>query len=191
MGSLGLLGMHLEGYGCAGKGAVAYGLARMELEAGDTGLRTFVSVQESLAMSAIHNFDIQVRLQGAKTWLPKIARGEAIGCFELTEPEAGSDPASMTTSTRKEGSEWVLNGKKRWIGMGTIAHVTEVWAKTDDGVRGFLVPIDTPWFSAVDIVHKLSMRASVQCELVFEDCRLPERAMLPEARGLRGLHLFQ
>jgi glutaryl-CoA dehydrogenase len=183
MGARGLLGMHLKGYGCAGKSAVSYGLACMELEAGDSGLRTFVSVQGSLAMSAIHKFGSEEQKQ---EWLPRMAKGEAIGCFGLTEPEAGSDPASMKTFARKEGSNWVLNGKKRWIGMGTIANIAVVWAQTDDGIRGFLVPMDTPGFSARDIVHKVSMRASVQSELHLEDCRLPSNAMLPEAKGLRG-----
>jgi glutaryl-CoA dehydrogenase len=183
MGEKGLLGMHLSGYGCAGKSAVEYGLACMELEAGDSGLRTFVSVQGSLAMSAIHKFGSE---EQKNEWLPKLARGEAIGCFGLTEPEAGSDPASMKTFARKEGAEWVLNGRKRWIGMGTIAVVAVVWAQTDDGIRGFLVPTETRGFSARDITGKLSMRASVQCELFLEDVRLPEGAMLPEAEGLKG-----
>jgi glutaryl-CoA dehydrogenase len=183
MGEKGLLGMHLSGYGCAGKSAVEYGLACMELEAGDSGLRTFVSVQGSLAMSAIHKFGSE---EQKNEWLPKLARGEAIGCFGLTEPEAGSDPASMKTFARKEGAEWVLNGRKRWIGMGTIADVAVVWAQTDDGIRGFLVPTETRGFSARDITGKLSMRASVQCELFLEDVRLPEGAMLPDAEGLKG-----
>jgi glutaryl-CoA dehydrogenase len=183
MAARGLLGMHLEGYGCAGKSAVEYGLACMELEAGDSGLRTFVSVQGSLAMSAIHKFGSE---EQKEEWLPRMAKGEAIGCFGLTEPEAGSDPSSMKTFARKDGSDWVLNGEKRWIGMGTIADVAVVWAQTDDGVRGFLVPTDTPGFSAKDITPKLSMRISVQCDLSLEDVRLPESAMLPEAKGLRG-----
>jgi glutaryl-CoA dehydrogenase len=183
MGALGLLGMHLSGYGCAGKGAVSYGLACMEVEAGDSGLRTFVSVQGSLAMSAIHKFGSEEQKQ---EWLPRMARGEAIGCFGLTEPTAGSDPASMKTFARKDGSDWLINGEKRWIGMGTIADVAVIWAQTDDGVRGFLVPTDTPGFSARDIENKMSMRASIQCDLTLEDCRLPGSAMLPEARGLRG-----
>ncbi len=183
MGQKGLLGMHLSGYGCAGKSAVEYGLACMELEAGDSGLRTFVSVQGSLAMSAIHKFGSE---EQKNEWLPRLARGEAIGCFGLTEPEAGSDPGSMKTFARKEGSEWVLNGRKRWIGMGTIADVAVVWAQTDDGIRGFLVPTGTAGFSAKDITGKLSMRASVQCELFLEDVRLPEGAMLPKAEGLKG-----
>ena len=183
MGEKGLLGMHLSGYGCAGKSAVEYGLACMELEAGDSGLRTFVSVQGSLAMSAIHKFGSE---EQKNEWLPRLARGEAIGCFGLTEPEAGSDPGSMKTFARKEGSEWVLNGRKRWIGMGTIADVAVVWAQTDDGIRGFLVPTGTAGFSAKDITGKLSMRASVQCELFLDDVRLPEGAMLPKAEGLKG-----
>jgi glutaryl-CoA dehydrogenase len=183
MASLGLLGMHLNGYGCAGKSAVAYGLSCTELEAGDSGLRTFVSVQGSLTMSAIHKFGSEEQKQ---EWLPRMARGEAIGCFGLTEPEAGSDPASMKTFARRDGSDWVLNGRKRWIGMGSIADIAVVWAQTDDGIRGFLVPTSTPGFSATDILHKVSMRASVQCELALEDCRLPAEAMLPEAKGLRG-----
>jgi glutaryl-CoA dehydrogenase len=182
MGSLGLLGMHLSGYGCAGKGAVSYGLACMELEAGDSGLRTFVSVQGSLAMSAIHKFGSEEQKQ---EWLPKMARGEAVGCFGLTEPTAGSDPASMKTFARRDGSDWVINGSKRWIGMGTIADVAVIWAQTDDGVRGFLVPTDTPGFSAKDIENKMSLRASIQCDL-FLDVRLPESARLPEAKGLRA-----
>ena len=183
---LDLLGMHLSGYGCAGKSAVEYGLACMELEAGDSGLRTFVSVQGSLAMSAIHKFGSEEQKQ---TWLPQMARGEAIGCFGLTEPTAGSDPASMKTFARKEGPDWVLNGEKRWIGLATIADVAVVWARTDEEgnpVRGFLVRTDTEGFSANDITPKLSMRASIQCDIHLEDVRLPESAMLPEARGLGG-----
>ncbi len=185
---LGLLGMHLHGYGCAGKSAVEYGLACMELEAGDSGLRTFVSVQGSLAMSAIHKFGSEKQKQ---EWLPRMARGEAIGCFGLTEPTAGSDPASMKTFARRspEGSDWVLNGEKRWIGLATIADVAVVWARTDEEdnpVRGFLVPTDSPGFSARDITPKLSMRASIQCDVHLEDVRLPENAMLPEAKGLGG-----
>src|SRR5215211_3949504 len=183
---LGLLGMHLSGYGCAGRSAVEYGLACMELEAGDSGLRTFVSVQGSLAMSAIHKFGSEEqKLQ----WLPLMAKGEAIGCFGLTEPTAGSDPAGMKTFARHDGSHCVLKGEKRWIGMGTIADVAVVWARTDEEdnpVRGFLVPTETPGISARDITGKLSMRASVQCDLSFEDIRLPAEAMLPGAEGLKG-----
>jgi glutaryl-CoA dehydrogenase len=183
---LGLLGMHLSGYGCAGRSAVEYGLACMELEAGDSGLRTFVSVQGSLAMSAIHKFGSEEQKQ---EWLPRMARGEAIGCFGLTEPTAGSDPASMKTFATRDGSDWVLNGEKRWIGLATIADVAVVWARTDEEknpVRGFLVPTDSAGFSARDITPKLSMRASIQCDITLEDVRLPESAMLPEARGLAG-----
>jgi len=183
---LGLLGMHLSGYGCAGRSAVEYGLACMELEAGDSGLRTFVSVQGSLAMSAIHKFGSG---QQKQDWLPKMAKGEAIGCFGLTEPTAGSDPASMKTFARREGSDWILSGEKRWIGLATIADVAVVWARTDEEgnpVRGFLVPTDTEGFTATDITPKLSMRASIQCDIRLEDVRLPESAMLPGARGLGG-----
>src|SRR5215216_2178990 len=185
-GALGVLGMHLEGYGCAGKSAVEYGLACMELEAGDSGLRTFVSVQGSLAMSAIHKFGSEEQKQ---EWLPRMAKGEAIGCFGLTEPSAGSDPASMKTFARKEGSDWVLNGEKRWIGLATIADVAVVWARTNEEknpVRGFLVPTDSSGFSARDITPKLSMRASIQCDIKLQDVRLPDDAMLPRARGLSG-----
>jgi glutaryl-CoA dehydrogenase len=182
LGQLGVLGMRLEGYGCAGSSAVEYGLACLELEAGDSGLRTFVSVQGSLAMTAIWQWGSEEHKQ---EWLPRMAVGEAVGCFALTEPEAGSDPGSMRTFARRDGGDWVLNGKKRWIGLGSIAEVAVVWANTDDGVRGFLVPTDTPGFSARDITNKLSMRASIQSELTFEDCRVPARAMLG-AKGLRG-----
>src|ERR671917_2672793 len=178
--------IHLSGYGCAGKSAVVYGLACMELEAGDSGLRTFVSVQGSLAMSAIHKFGSE---EQKEEWLPRMARGERIGCFALTEPTAGSDPASMKTFARKDGSDWVINGEKRWIGMATIADVAVVWARTDEEgnpVRGFLVPTDAPGFSARDITGKLSMRASVQCDLTLEEVRLPAEAILPDAEGLKG-----
>ncbi len=183
MGRLGVLGMHLSGYGCAGKSAVEYGLACMELEAGDSGLRTFVSVQGSLAMSAIHKFGSEEQKQ---EWLPRMAKGEAIGCFGLTEPTAGSDPASMKTFARKDGDDWILNGSKRWIGLASLADVAVVWAGTDDGIRGFLVPTSSPGFTARNIEPKLSMRASVQCDLTFEDIRLPASAMLPKAEGLKG-----
>jgi glutaryl-CoA dehydrogenase len=181
-GELGLLGMHLEGYGCAGSSAVEYGLACLELEAGDSGLRTFVSVQGSLAMTAIHQWGSEAQKE---EWLPRMAAGEAVGCFALTEPEAGSDPASMRTRARREGGDWLLTGSKRWIGMGSIADVAVVWARTDDGIRGFLVPTDTPGFTARDITNKLSMRASIQSDLTFEDCRVPDGAIL-SAEGLRG-----
>ena len=186
MGGKGLLGMHLKGYGCAGKSAVAYGLACLELEAGDSGLRTFVSVQGSLAMSAIHKFGSE---EHKEEWLPRMAKGEAIGCFGLTEPTAGSDPASMKTFARKSGSDWVINGSKRWIGMGTIADVAVIWARTDEEnnpVRGFLVPTRTRGFHAKDITGKFSMRSSIQCDLAFEDLRLPGSAMLPGVSGLKG-----
>jgi glutaryl-CoA dehydrogenase len=178
--------MHLEGYGCAGKSAVEYGLACMELEAGDSGLRTFVSVQGSLAMSAIHKFGSE---EQKEEWRPRMATGEAIGCFGLTEPTAGSDPASMKTFAKRSPDGWVLNGEKRWIGLATIADVAVVWARTDEEgnpVRGFLIPTDAPGFSAKDITPKLSMRASIQCDIHLEDVGLPENAMLPEARGLGG-----
>ena len=181
-GDLGMLGMHLEGYGCAGSSAVAYGLACMELEACDSGLRTFVSVQGSLAMTAIWHWGSEAqKLQ----WLPSMATGETVGCFALTEPEAGSDPASMQTEARRVGGDWVLNGSKRWIGLGSIAQVAVVWARTQDGIRGFLVPTDTPGFSTRDITNKLSLRASIQCDLALEECRLPGDAIL-SAEGLRG-----
>ncbi|MGB3682623.1 MAG: acyl-CoA dehydrogenase family protein [Rubrobacteraceae bacterium] len=183
MGKQGLLGMHLEGYGCAGRSATEYGLACMELEAGDTSLRTFVSVQGSLAMSGIHKFGSE---EQKEEWLPSLASGAAIAAFGLTEPDAGSDPASMKTNARRDGSDWVLNGSKRWIGMGSIADVVLVWAQTDDGIRGFLVPTDTSGYTAVDIEHKLSLRASIQSELYFEDLRLPEEAVLPNVTGLKG-----
>jgi len=183
MGGLGLLGMHLSGYGCAGRSAVEYGLACMELEAGDSGLRTFVSVQGSLAMSAIHRFGSQEQKQ---QWLPPMARGDAIGCFALTEPTAGSDPASMKTFARKDGSDWLLTGVKRWIGLASLAGVAVIWAQTDDGLRVFLVPTDSSGFGARNIEPKLSMRASVQCDITLDDVRLPDSAMLPGAKGLKG-----
>ncbi len=183
MGSLGLLGMHLQGYGCPGRTAVEYGIAAMELEAGDSGLRTFVSVQGSLAMSAIHKFGSE---EQKNTYLPGMAAGEIIGCFGLTEPTAGSDPSAMATTAVHDGQGWVLNGVKRWIGLATVAQVAVIWAKTDDGIRGFLVPTDVEGFNATVIEPKLSMRASIQCDLTFEDVRLPDSALLPGAKGLRG-----
>ena len=170
MGDLGLLGMHLKGYGCAGRSAVEYGLAAMELEAGDSGLRTFVSVQGSLAMSAIYKHGSEEQKQ---QWLPGMAKGELIGCFGLTEPTAGSDPGGMTTYARRDGADWVLNGAKRWIGLASIADVAVIWAQTDDGIRGFVVPTDTPGFTATPIEPKLSMRASIQCDITLDDVRLP------------------
>ena len=183
MAKLGLLGMHLTGYGCPGRSAVEYGLAAMELEAGDSGLRTFVSVQGSLAMSAIYKHGSE---EQKEEWLPQLAAGEAIGCFGLTEPTAGSDPGSMKTFARQEGGDWVLNGTKRWIGLASVAQVAVIWAQTTDGVRGFVVPTDTPGFTATAIEQKLSMRASIQCDIELTDVRLPAEALLPKARGLRG-----
>jgi glutaryl-CoA dehydrogenase len=183
LGKLGLLGMHLEGYGCAGASATAYGLACMELEAGDSGIRSLVSVQGSLAMFAIHRWGSEDQ---KREWLPRMASGEAIGCFGLTEPDAGSDPGSMRTRARRDGDDWILNGQKAWITNGSVAEVAVVWATTDEGVRGFLVPRGTPGFSAPEIHGKLSLRASVTSELVLDDVRLPASALLPEASSLRG-----
>jgi glutaryl-CoA dehydrogenase len=183
MAELGVLGMHIKGYGCPGRSSVEYGIAAMELEAGDSGLRTFVSVQGSLAMSALAKHGSE---EQKNEWLPRMAKGEAIGCFGLTEPSSGSDPGSMVTNARKDGSDWVLNGAKRWIGLATVAQVAIIWAMTDDGVRGFVVPTDTQGFTATAIRQKLSMRASIQCDIELVDVRLPESAMLPKAKGLRG-----
>ncbi len=180
---LGLLGMHLEGYGCAGLSAVCYGLACQELEAGDSGLRSFVSVQGSLAMFPIHKYGSEEQKQ---RWLPRMARGEAIGCFGLTEPDSGSDPGSMRTTARRDGDSYILNGTKMWITNGGIADIAVVWAKTDEGIRGLLVERGTPGFSTSDVHHKLSLRASITSELHFEDCRVPADNMLPGVRGLRG-----
>jgi glutaryl-CoA dehydrogenase len=183
LGEIGLLGMHLEGYGCAGASATAYGLACLELEAGDSGIRSLVSVQGSLAMYAIHRWGSEEQRQ---EWLPRMAAGEAIGCFGLTEPDAGSDPAAMRTRARRDGGDWVLHGQKMWITNGSVAEVAVVWAQTDDGVRGFVVPTDSAGFSTQEIHRKLSLRASVTSELLLDDVRLPASAMLPEAEGLRG-----
>jgi glutaryl-CoA dehydrogenase len=184
LGDLGVLGMHLEGYGCPGRSAVEYGLAALELEAGDSGLRTFVSVQGSLAMSAIRHFGSEEHKQ---TWLPGMAAGELIGCFGLTEPTAGSDPASMLTTARRDGEGWVLDGHKRWIGLASVADVAVIWAKTEDAtIRGFVVPTSTPGFTATPIQHKLSMRASIQCDVDLVDVRLPAAAVLPDVTGLKG-----
>jgi len=180
-GALGLMGMHLEGYGCAGTNAVSYGLACMELEAGDSGFRSFVSVQGSLSMYSIYRYGSQ---EQKLEWLPRLAAGDAIGCFGLTEADFGSNPAGMRTRARRDGSDWVINGTKMWITNGNLADVATVWAQTDDGVRGFLVPTDTPGFSANVIHKKLSLRASVTSELVLDNVRLPASAQLPEARGL-------
>ena len=183
LGAMGLLGMHLKGYGCPGRSAVEYGIAAMELEAGDSGLRTFVSVQGSLAMSAIHKWGSE---EQKNAYLPGMAQGGIIGCFGLTEPTAGSDPSAMQTTASRDGDEWVLNGAKRWIGLASIAQVAVIWAATDDGVRGFLVPTDTAGFTATPIEPKLSMRASIQCDISLDNVRLPGSAMLPGAKGLRG-----
>ena len=183
LGELGLLGMHLQGYGCAGTSATAYGLACLELEAGDSGLRSFVSVQGSLAMFAIHAFGSE---RQKERWLGPMAAGEVIGCFGLTEPDAGSDPAAMRTAARRDGDGWVLNGTKMWITNGSRAGVAVVWAKTDQGVRGFLVPAGTDGFRAIDVKDKLSLVASTTSELVLEDCRLGEDSLLPEVSSLRG-----
>lgn len=180
---LGLLGMHLQGYGCAGMSAVAYGLACQELEAGDSGIRSFVSVQGSLAMFPIWAFGSEEQKQ---RWLPLMAQGSVIGCFGLTEPDFGSDPASMSTTARLDGQQYVLNGTKMWITNGGIADLAVVWARTDDGVRGFLVERGTPGFTTSDIHQKLSLRASVTSELHFDDCRIPVANMLPNVRGMRG-----
>jgi glutaryl-CoA dehydrogenase len=180
---LGLLGMHLQGYGCAGRSAVEYGLAAAELEAGDSGIRTFVSVQGSLAMTAISRHGSEAQKQ---EWLPQMAAGDAIGCFGLTEPTAGSDPASMRTFARRDGSDWVLSGTKRWIGLASVADVAVIWAQTDDGVRGFVIPTSVRGFTAVPIEPKLSMRASLQCDIDLDEVRLPGDAVLPGAVGLRG-----
>ncbi|MEY9968978.1 glutaryl-CoA dehydrogenase [Streptacidiphilus sp. MAP12-16] len=183
LGAIGALGMHLEGYGCAGASAVQYGLACLELEAADSGLRSLVSVQGSLAMYAIHRWGSE---EHRLRWLPGMAAGEIIGCFGLTEPDHGSDPASMRTHAKREGSDWVLNGRKMWITNGSVAGVAVVWAQTDEGIRGFVVPTDAPGFSAPEIKHKASLRASVTSELVLDNVRLPAEAALPEVRGLKG-----
>lgn len=183
MAELGLLGMHLDSYGCAGRSAVEYGIAAAEMEAGDSGLRTFMSVQGSLAMSAIHKHG---SAQHKEQWLEQMAAGKAIGCFGLTEPTAGSDPSSMKTFARRDGQDWVINGAKRWIGLANIAHVAVIWAQTDEGIRGFVVPTDTPGFTATPIDQKLSMRASIQCDIELVDVRLPVSAVLPNIKGLKG-----
>ena len=183
LGAMGLLGMHLEGYGCAGTNAVSYGVASIELEAGDSGFRSFVSVQGSLAMFPIWKYGSEEQKQ---QWLPQMAAGEAIGCFGLTEPDHGSDPAGMRTSATRDGNDWILNGNKMWITNGGIADVSIVWARADDGVRGFLVPRGTPGFDTRDIHRKLSLRASVTSELILDDCRLPADSLLPEVTGMKG-----
>jgi glutaryl-CoA dehydrogenase len=189
LGDLGLLGMHLEGYGCAGAGATAYGVACRELEAGDSGLRSFVSVQGSLAMFPIHAYGSEEQKQ---EWLPRMAAGTAVGCFGLTEPDRGSDPGDMQTRARRDGGDWVLNGRKMWITNGPVADVAVVWAQAEAsaeqpaGVRGFVVPTGTAGFSAAEITHKMSLRASLTGELVMDDVRLPADAVLPGVRGLKG-----
>jgi glutaryl-CoA dehydrogenase len=175
--------MSLSGYGCAGASAVQYGLACLELEAADSGIRSLVSVQGSLAMYAIHRFGSEEQKQ---EWLPRMASGEVIGCFGLTEPDHGSDPAGMRTHAKRDGGDWVLNGRKMWITNGSVAGVAVVWAQTDAGIRGFVVPAGTPGFAAPEIKHKWSLRASVTSELVLDDVRLPADAVLPEVTGLRG-----
>jgi glutaryl-CoA dehydrogenase len=183
LGKLGVMGMHLSGYGCAGASATAYGLVSMELEAGDSGLRSLVSVQGSLAMYAIHRWGSEEQKQ---EWLPRMAAGEALGCFGLTEPDAGSDPGSMRTRARRDGEDWLLHGQKMWITSGSAAEVAVVWARTDEGIRGFLVPRGTKGFTTQDIHRKLSLRASVTSELLLDDVRLPASALLPEATSLRA-----
>ncbi len=188
LGELGALGMHLDGYGCPGMSAMSYGLACLELEAVDSGIRSLVSVQGSLAMFSIHHWGSE---EQKNEWLPRMAAGEAIGCFGLTEPDFGSNPSGMRTHAKRDGEDWVLNGTKMWITNGSIADVAVVWAQTDladspGGIRGFVVPTDTPGFSAPEITKKMSLRASVTSELVFDDVRLPASAMLPKAEGLRG-----
>ncbi|MCA0156133.1 acyl-CoA dehydrogenase family protein [Tsukamurella sp. M9C] len=183
LGALGLLGMHLDGYGCAGTTATEYGVACLELEACDSGLRSMVSVQGSLAMYAIWKWASEEEKQ---RWLPGMAAGELIGCFGLTEPDHGSDPANMRTRARRDGGDWILDGRKMWITNGSLADVAVIWAQTDEGVRGFAVPTDTAGFAANTIEHKMSLRASVTAELVLDGVRVPDSAAFPEVRGLRG-----
>jgi glutaryl-CoA dehydrogenase len=183
LGDLGLLGMHLDGYGCAGASAVSYGLACLELEAGDSGFRSAVSVQGSLAMFPIHAYGSEDQKQA---WLPRMATGEIVGCFGLTESDSGSDPASMRTTARRDGEDWILDGSKMWITNGGIADLAVVWARTDEDIRGLLVPRGTAGFTTRDMHGKLSLRASVTSELLFERCRLPGDAVLPGVSGLRG-----
>src|SRR6201995_3631479 len=183
LGKLGLLGMHLTGYGCAGMGAVAYGVACRELEAADSGLRSMVSVQGSLAMFPIWRYGSE---EQKTEWLPKMAAGEAVGCFGLTEPDHGSDPGSMRTVARRDGSDWILSGNKMWITNGSIADIAVVWARTEEGIRGFLVPRGTPGFTATDVHKKLSLRASITSGLHLDEVRLPDSAVLPGVTGLKG-----
>jgi glutaryl-CoA dehydrogenase len=183
LGELGLLGMQLEGYGCAGVNAVSYGLACMELEAADSGFRSFASVQGSLAMFPIHAYGSD---EQRERWLPAMAAGDVIGCFGLTEPDAGSDPSRMRTKARRDGGDWIINGSKMWITNGGLADLAVVWAATEEGVRGFLVERSAPGFTTRDIHRKLSLRASVTSELQFDDCRVPGDAVLPGVTGLKG-----
>ncbi len=183
IGAMGMLGMHLEGYGCAGTDATSYGLACLELEAGDSGIRSLVSVQGSLAMFAIWKWGSEEQKQ---EWLPRMAAGQAIGCFGLTESDAGSNPSEMRTNAKKDGDDWILNGSKMWITNGSIADVAIVWAHTPNGIEGFVVPTDTPGFKANLVKHKMSLRASVTSELVFDNVRLPASAVLPGVQTLRG-----
>ncbi|MDT5073401.1 MAG: glutaryl-CoA dehydrogenase [Mycobacterium sp.] len=183
IGKLGLLGMHLQGYGCSGSSATAYGLVCQELEAVDSGLRSLVSVQGSLAMFAIHHWGSE---EQREQWLPGMAAGELIGCFGLTEPDFGSNPGGMRTTARRDGSDWILNGSKMWITNASIADVAIVWARADEGIIGFAVPTSTPGFSAREMTHKMSLRASVTSEFSLDDVRLPADAKLPGARGLSG-----
>ncbi|WP_280366860.1 acyl-CoA dehydrogenase family protein [Nocardia wallacei] len=183
LGALGLLGMHLEGYGCAGTSATEYGLACLELEAVDSGVRSMVSVQGSLAMTAIHKYGSE---EQKRQWLPELAAGRAIGCFGLTEPDYGSNPGGMRTRARRDGADWVLDGSKMWITNGSVADVAVVWARTEERIRGFLVPAGTPGFTAREMRHKLSLRASITAELDLDGVRLPADAVLPEAHGLAG-----
>ncbi|MEV4249442.1 acyl-CoA dehydrogenase family protein [Streptosporangium canum] len=183
LGALGVFGMHLEGYGCAGTNAVSYGLACRELEAVDSGLRSLVSVQGSLAMTAIHRYGSE---EQKLEWLPRMAAGEALGCFGLTEPDSGSDPGSMRTRARRDGTDWVLDGTKMWITNGAVADVAVIWAQAEDGIRGFLVPRGTPGLSAVVVHGKLSLRASITSELVLDGVRLPHEAALPLAEGIKA-----
>ncbi len=181
LGALGLLGMHLDGYGCAGTSATEYGLACMELESVDSGVRSMVSVQGSLAMTAIHKYGSEEQKQH---WLPRMATGQALGCFGLTEPDFGSNPGGMRTRAVRDGSDWVLDGSKMWITNGSVADVAVVWARTEEGVRGFLVPADTPGFSAREMLRKLSLRASITAELDLSGVRVPGDALLPDGKGL-------
>ena len=183
LANLGVLGMHLTGYNCAGASAVAYGVACEELEAGDSGIRSFVSVQGSLCMFPIWRFGSETQ---KNEWLPRMATGEVIGCFGLTESDAGSDPAAMRTYAKRDGSDWILNGGKMWITSGGMAHLAVIWAQTDEGIRGFLVDTKSKGFSANEITRKMSLRASVTSELVLDSVRVPESMRLPHALGLRG-----